>query len=142
MRFIKIEPEVSVYIGERTVFDKSVVPWYVQKLHLEFEGWFGDDLVTASPVFCVTQRLKEGLESSSLSGISNFDSIEITKTENFEELYPDKELPAFFLLRINGESKKDDIAIEAGDLIISERALEFLQGFNLSEAEIEDLKNV
>lgn len=139
MRYFRIRPEVSVYIGERTVFDRSVVPWYIQKLHLEFEGWFGDDLVTASPVFCVTQRLKEGLEESLLSGILSFDNIEITKTENFEELYPNKELPNFFLLRIKDGGRRDDIGIESGDLIISEKALDFIRSYNLSEAEVEEL---
>ncbi|MEL6560188.1 MAG: hypothetical protein AAFQ94_18510 [Bacteroidota bacterium] len=139
MKFFKIEPEVSVYIGEMTIYDKRKIPWKIKELHLEFEGWLGDDIVTSSPVFCISNNLKEGLEESSFSGIIGFDTIKITKSENFLELYPNKKLPDFFLLRINGVYKKDDFSIHDGDLIISEEVLKLLNKYNISEALIKQL---
>ena len=139
MTFFKIEPEVSVYMGEMTTYDKSTTPWEIKELHLEFEGWLGNDIVTSSPVFCISSNLKEGLESSSFSGVIGFDTIKITKSENFLELYPNKKLPDFFLLRINGIYKKDDFSIHDGDLIISEEVLKLLNKYNISEALIKQL---
>lgn len=142
MKYFRLRPEVPAGVGENSKIERIPgSPLKVKKLHLVFEGWLGDDLMKTSPVFYVTEKLKKSLESSKLSGILNFEKIEITKSENFEELYPNQKLPDFFLFRINGTARQDDFGVEAGKLIVSEKALAFLKDFNLSETEIEDLED-
>lgn len=43
--FRYIEPEVAGGLGEETQMDSTVHPPLVKKLHLEFEGWLGDDIL-------------------------------------------------------------------------------------------------
>lgn len=140
MKHYEVELEVPAGIGENSVLKRrSGYPLQVEKLHLDFEGWMGNDIMETSPVFYITEKLRFGLEKSELSGISHFENIEVTKSENFEELYPNKKLPSFFLFRINGQARQDDFGVESGKLIVSGKALEFLKNFNLSEAEINEL---
>ena len=140
MKYCKLKPEVSAGIGENSERQRIPnQPLQVIKLHFEFEAWFGNDLMKTSPVFYVTYELMQGLKDSELTGIFGFESIEISKSENFIELYPDKILPNFFLLKIDGVARKDDFGIESGKLIVSASALNFLQSYNISEAEIEEI---
>ena len=136
MNKIKIEPEVPAGMGELTEFDKTEVPWKIKKLHLIFEGLFNDDLLTCSPAFYVTERLKSAIENSELTGVSKVDPIIITKSENFEELYPNNDLPSFYMLRISEDNGGYDFNIYENSLYVSENALSLLKKFNLSEAEI------
>ncbi|MFY9957530.1 MAG: hypothetical protein WAK54_31075, partial [Bradyrhizobium sp.] len=56
-------------------------------------------------------------------------------SEQFEELYPDKQLPKFVWLKADGKPKFDDFATAPdGRLIVSARALEVLQGLGISNA--------
>ncbi|NBP67651.1 MAG: hypothetical protein EBU52_02805 [Cytophagia bacterium] len=142
MKYFRLKPEAPAVIGEHSEIERvQGDALKVRKMHLVFEGWFGDDLMKTSPVFYITEKLKRDLESSELSGISHFENIEVTKSENFKELYPNKELPDFFLFVINGTARQDDFGIEIGKLIVSEKALGFLKGFRLAETEIEDLED-
>ena len=139
MSWYKIKPEVPASIGPNSILERtSGAPLKVIKLHLIFEGWLGGDLMETSPVFYVTESLKNGLQSSSLSGIDAFEKIEITRSSNFLELYPDKELPDFFLLRINGIPYTDDFGLDKGYLVLSSKAKDFLMKYNLSDAELID----
>lgn len=40
-----IEPEVAGSLGKETELDSSVFPPHVKKLHYEFDGWLGDDIL-------------------------------------------------------------------------------------------------
>jgi hypothetical protein len=138
MVFYKIHPEVPASIGKNSVIERiQDVPLKIIKLHLVFEGWLGGDLMETSPAFYVTKKLKDALSNSMLSGIANFLLVEVSKSENFLELYPNKQLPDFFFLKIKGTPYMDDFGIDKGFLIISERAKDFLSNFNLSDSVIE-----
>lgn len=135
-----IEPEVAGGLGEQTQLDNSFFPPLIKNLHYEFEGWLGDDLVESFPCYIVTERLRKGIESEQLSGIS-FDQVLVSKSETFLELYPDRELPNFFWAKINGESNRDDFFItERNVLAISEKAYLLLKNYNIDQADIEDLE--
>lgn len=139
MKYFKINLEVPAGLGEKSILERTPgVPLKVIKLHLVFEGWLGSDLLETSPVFYATRKLREGLESSGLSGIKAFEDIEVSKSENFVELYADKELPDFFLLSLNGKAYKDDFGVDKGTLVISEKAKEFLEAYSLIGADIEE----
>ncbi|AZA77809.1 hypothetical protein EG359_10375 [Chryseobacterium joostei] len=135
-----IEPEVAGGLGKHTQIDNSFFPPIIKKLHYEFDGWLGDDILESFPCYIMTEFLKKAIESEHLTGII-FDEVIISKSEIFLELYPDKELPFFFWAKINGEDNKDDFYItKKNGLAISERAYLLLQKYNISQADIEDLE--
>ncbi|BFO64213.1 hypothetical protein [Chryseobacterium sp. KCF3-3] len=135
-----IEPEVAGSLGDQTQIDNSFFPPLIKNLHYEFEGWLGDDLVESFPCYIVTERLRKGIESKQLSGIS-FDQVLVSKSETFLELYPDRELPNFFWAKINGESNKDDFFITKKNILaISEKAYSLLKGYNIDQADVENLE--
>ena len=141
MTYFNIKPEVPAGFGEKTVFNDSIGQEDVSKVHLVFDGWLGDDLLTTSPIFYVTEKLAIALKGEKFSGLLKIESIEFNKSENFEEFYPDRVLPNFFVLRINGVPLKDDIGIatEESGLMISDSVYEFLKDFNLKFAKIREI---
>ena len=141
MEYYLICPEVPGGFGEKTVFDKSVIPWEVIHFHLSIDGWLGGDLLTTTPLYYVTEVLMKSLRESALSGIYQMDEIEITKSDTYRGLHPNKEYPRMFRLRFSGIYGKDDFCWSLPDrLLISDRALTFLQRFNLSISSIEKFK--
>jgi hypothetical protein len=123
------------------MYDKSITPWKIERLHVVFDVWSDDDLLRTSPCYFITVRLSEALHSSNFSGIKIGPEVETEASLTFKGLYPDKNLPRYYLLRIDGNAFKDDFGLDKSNkLIISERAKQFLTGFNLSDSEIEEVK--
>ena len=134
MKYFYIEPEVAGGLGENTVLDTSVHPPIVSRLHYEFDGWLGDVLLETFPCFIVTKDAKRKLQSIGATGIT-FDDVEITTSALFQGLYPNRQLPEFFWLQIEGKPGHDDFGIDHDlRLVISERALEVLRGLGISNA--------
>ncbi len=134
MEYSLIEPEVAGGIGEHSVIDRSSGKMVVRKLHYEFDGWGDDVLLESCPCFIVTEGAKRKLQSIGATGI-RFDEVEVTTSELFEELFPNRQLPKFVWLQIDGKPGQDDFGI-AQDLrlVISERALEALRELGISNA--------
>lgn len=133
-----IEPEVAGGLGKETIINSSFHPPLIEKLHYEFNGWLGDDILESFPCYIVTERLKNKIESNNLTGVK-FDQVTITKSEEFKTLYSDKELPKFYWAKINGELYVDDFVIgQDYRLLISENAFQILKLFNTSNALFED----
>ncbi|HGH6028074.1 TPA: hypothetical protein AB5H75_004040 [Vibrio mimicus] len=131
-----IEPEVPGGFGENTLGRFDVHPPIVEKLHLEFDGWLGDDLLERFPCFLVTERLATALSSSQLSGY-NLEVAEISTSDVFEELYPECTLPRFSWLQVSGTIGKDDFSVtNDGLLLVSERAMVLLQRYQLENSDI------
>jgi len=134
-----IEPEVAGGLGDKTLLDNSVHPPFINKLHFEFEGWLGDDILETFPCFLVTESLKNKIEDENLAGIT-FDDVLITKSSIFIEMYPDKMLPKFYWAKINGTFVKSDFFLGADHrLVISKKAYELLSHFKIAHALIEDM---
>ena len=134
--FYKLAPEVAGHFGPGTVLDRSTHPPIVHALHYEFDGWPADDLITATPCFIVTDRLKELIESATASGCG-FGHVKVSTSEQFEELYPERKLPRFSWLLINGMAKRDDFGTTAtGSLVVSERILQVIQRGRLDHCDI------
>lgn len=139
--FFLIEPEVAGGLGAHTVIDRSVHPPVVQRLHFQLDGWLGDVVLESFPVFIVTEDVKRALLQIGATGVS-FGGVEVTITDQFQQLYPDRRLPAFVWLKPEGKAGHDDIAVAAdGRLIISQRVLDLLQALGLSHALVEPLSN-
>ena len=134
MKYFVIEPEVAGGIGEHSVIDRSSGKMVVRKLHYEFDGWLGDELLESCPCFIVTEGAKKKLQSIGATGIK-FDKVEVTTSGFFQDVHPNRQLPKFAWLQIVGEPGRDDFGI-AQDLrlVISERALEVLRGLGISNA--------
>jgi len=118
-----LEPEVAGGFGENTIIDHTTHPPDVKRLHYELDGWLGDDLLESFPCYIVTDRIKIAIDDVAETGF-DFDDVEITTSEQFHELYSDREIPTFWWLKVSGEAGVDDFGISADNcLVVSERVL-------------------
>lgn len=135
MKYYRVEPEVAGGWGKNTVFTGTLgKPTKVHKLHYQFDGWPRDEIVASSPCFIVTEGLAHEIERARLTGVS-FDQVEVTTSEQFNEQYPDRQLPKFVWLKVEGGAGSDDFGI-ASDLrlVVSERAFDLLRENGFSHA--------
>ena len=138
MKYYRIHPEVPGGLGKRTKYDKRERPWKLIDLHVVFDGWLGGDLLKISNCYLVTERLKNDLGKSKLTGVESSKNFELEISDTFKNLYPKITLPSVYQLVINGKADVDDIFIaNYYKLIISERVMEILNNHDLSNAEIE-----
>jgi hypothetical protein len=138
MTYYALEPEVAGHLGDRSVVDRSVHPPVVKRLHYEFDGWLGDDLLESFPSFIVTKSLCERLVQSGLRGCQ-FDHAEVSKSDLFEEIHPDRELPEFAWLKIVGRAGVDDFGLSPDHrLVVSQRALDILKSLKLDNCDTEE----
>ena len=134
MQYYQLEPEVAGGIGEHSVIDRSSGKMVVRKLHYEFDGWGGDELLESTPCFIVSERLAREIERAELTGIS-FDDVEVTMSDQFKELYPNRQVPKFIWLKVEGVAGRDDFGIAPGLLlVVSKRANDLLKTFGISNA--------
>lgn len=137
MQFFLVKPEVAGGLGEGTIMDRNVHPPKIHSLHYVFDGWSGDVLLTSFPSFIVTEEARRELKRVSASGIC-FCDVQISKSETFEELFPDVELPTFHWMRVVGKAGVDDFGIAPNlRLVASERVLDVLRKLRLSEANVQ-----
>jgi hypothetical protein len=130
-----IEPEVAGGFGERTVLDASVHPPRVSRLHYELEGWLGGEILTSFPVYVVTGRLRAALEAMGATGVE-FAPVEITTSPTFDQLYPGRQLPEFFWMKVQGRPGVDDFGMSDDHrLVASQRAYDALRQFPLGDGE-------
>lgn len=137
--YFYIEPEVSGGIGDNSIVDTSVHPPRVLKLHYQFDGWLGDDLLETFPCYIISSSLAKEIELAQLTGFI-LDDVEISKSKQFEELYPKKELPVFYWLKVTGKAGKDDFGIsEDYRLIVSSKAINVFKNGKIEMADLEAL---
>jgi hypothetical protein len=136
MKYYLLQPEVAGGLGSRTNLDRSVHPPRVSRLHYEFEGWLGDDLLESFPCYIITPRVADALAMSALSGFALV-NVEVSRSEEFEDFHGDLQLPAFRWLQITGILDKDDFGFAKEGLVVSERAHELLSAFKLHQCEIQ-----
>ena len=135
--FYVLEPEVAGGWGEQTVADTSVHPPRVERLHYEFDGWLGDELLETFPCFVVSEGLAAALVRERLVGFSLADCM-VSKSRQFEELHPGRELPAFKWLRPTGTPGREDFGLSPDHrLVVSEQARAVLEQFRLENCDVE-----
>jgi hypothetical protein len=136
-KYFVIEPEVAGSLGPDTVMESGLHPPKVTELHYELSGWLGDDILESFPCFVVTDRARQVLEKQELSGFE-FWPVKISTTETFRELYPTRELPTFYWLRVVGRAGEEDFGLaEDHRLVVSERALDRLRMCKIENCDIE-----
>ncbi|MGZ0151033.1 hypothetical protein ACXJJ3_28535 [Kribbella sp. WER1] len=111
-------------------------------LHLVFDGWLGDDLVTTVPFWLVTERLAAALRASDLTGYE----LEPARASLGEQyaLASRREVPRdWFRLIPAGRAGQDDFALDDGtELVVSDAALRLLGSFDLANAYVADYEDV
>lgn len=151
-----LEPEVSGGHGGKTIHGtdedvaKEGISGNIKFLHYEFEGWLGDDLLESAPTFIISSDLEEELKRSGMKDYK-LQTCLITVSDVFMELYPTKELHSFtrFIplgtVEIEGESFKNwsgnDFCISPkGELVLTKKALDFLNKFSIKHCGITALR--
>ncbi len=141
MKFYKLEPEVGGELGKNTVLDRSTFPPTAMKLHFEFAGWFGDCIVESFPCYLITNDMAQQLSDEGITGFVIRD-VEITTSDEFQEMSPVKELPDFKWLDVDGEFLKDDLSISPSNLIVvSQKVLSLFKEAGLKNCGIEEFQN-
>ncbi|MCL9861777.1 hypothetical protein MX031_23950, partial [Ralstonia solanacearum] len=94
----------------------------------------GQFYIGANTCVIATQATSDALKQSDVTGVQ-FVEVEISASDEFRELYPNRELPSFLWLKISGEPGKDDFGT-ASDLrlVVSEKVLDILRSFGLEHA--------
>ena len=135
--FIQLKPQAPSQLGRETEYDKSFTPWKVLKLHIVLDLWSNDDILRNSPCYFITKRVYDALLKTNFTGFEFGEKVNVEVSETFKNLYSEKKIPDYYLIRITGEAKKDDFGIETPNkLIISDNALLFLKEFNLVDARV------
>ena len=106
-------------------------------LHLVFDGWMGDDLVTTSPFWFVSERLADALRASGLTGFE-LEPATASTGEQYELITERALTPVWLRLIPTGSvDEGDDLVLaDATDLLVSAAALELLRSFTLEDADI------
>lgn len=121
--FYILEPEVAGHFGKNSVVDTSIRPVAVTTFHYEFDGWLGDDLLETISCFIVTDRLRSVIQQSAYTGCE-FDIVEVTTSDLFHDLHPDRQLPKFWWLQIVGQAGVDDFGLSRDHrLVVRDRVL-------------------
>ena len=142
MNYYIIEPEVVGEIGEKTTYSnyneiihKKDRP-IISHLHIIFDGWLGDELLEVTPCFMVSERLMNEMISLGFSGCK-FESLEMSFSNLFYDLYPNRKVPIFYRLLpqkiisieddLNTNSTLEDVMMSRKQyLIVSDRLKTYL----------------
>lgn len=132
-----MESEVSGGLGDHTSAEKDSHPSIIINLHYNMEGWLGDAILESFPAFIVTEEAKQGLLASGVTG-AIFAEVEVTTTDTFRELFPNRKIPRFAWLKPEGKAGHADFGTASdGRLVVSELALNVLRQFGASNALVE-----
>lgn len=141
MSFYQLSPEVAGGFGSNTQLNRTVHPPIVTRLHYEFEGWLGDDLLESFPCYIVTRQLADSLSTNALSGVT-YKNVEITQSDVFMDLYPNRQLPEFVWIDITGIPGQNDFGLDDHSrLIVSESVMAILRSYKISHCAISNYAN-
>ncbi len=137
MKFFQLEPEVAGGFGDNTVIeDTAARPLRIQRLEYRFDGWLGDDLLETVGCFIATPPLAKAIQLAHSTGV-DFADVEVSKSPEFEELYPNLQIPTFVWLKVFGKAGSDDFGLsKENKLVVSELAFNVLQLFALRHCEV------
>ncbi len=140
MKYFILSPEVAAMgLGVNTIMDRTVHPPIVSYLHYDFDVWLGDDLLEGFPCFIATDRLAEAIQNAGLSG-TEFRPVAVSTSEQFKDMYGERELPPFVWLYPSGRSGVDDFGVDAtGRLVVSENALALLRTMKIDHCDVSEL---
>ena len=136
MKYYALEPEVAGGFGPHSIVDPKVRPPRVTKFNYEFDVWLGDPLLEAVGCFIVTESLKKMIAAMHATGVS-FGTVEVSRSGEFEDLYPKRQLPVFVWLKVLGKAGRDDFGSSpTHGLVVSDRILKLLKKEGMSHGGI------
>ena len=134
-----IDPEVAGHFGPRTVMDRNVHPPEVTHLHYVFDGWLGDQLVESIGCYVITSSLAHALQQNNVTGFELAD-VEITKSRQFEELHPNREIPLFRWMRVTGKLGESDVFMTSDHRLgVTRKVLDLLLATQPQDLEFEEV---
>lgn len=133
----RISFEVAGELAAGTEMDTSIHPPRVTRLHHRFEGWLGDDVLECFPCYLVTETVAKMLEGSGLSGFELGD-VETSKSPEFDEMYPGRQLPRFRWLKITATqpNETDFRLTQDNRLELSDAAMALLRNSCIDHANV------
>jgi len=136
MKYYAIRADVPGRLAGETIWSLRA-GGHPDRVYYIFECWPEADILKSLSVFLVSEKLAASLQVSKLTGFE-LKPCEGSKGEQFEIESPGRgDLPKYIWLDINGRATMDDFGTSREHrLVISERAFDFLKGFNLERAEI------
>ena len=133
-----LHPAVEGDLGPGVDYDITRDPQLLGELAYEFDDWGGDDIVQTSGYWLVSDRLAQALSTSALTGWE-LAPVRVSTSDVFDQLHPDGlEMPTWHRLVPVGTPTDDFTLVRRVYLCVSERALAFLRGFDLTHARIRD----
>jgi hypothetical protein len=100
-----------------------------------FDTWLGDDVVSAHPLLLVTTDVRDALlELNQPTGFTVVRA-RTMRSAFFERHSPDRQLPTFWSVEVQGRPGVDDLGIgPGGSFVASARVVEALDRFSLKHA--------
>ena len=138
MNYYLLDPEVAGGFGPNTELDATCHPPKVEHLHYAFDGWLGDCIVEIFPCFIVTESVIANFKSSGITGFEDCD-VEVSTNDEFDQLYPGKQiLPWRWLIPVGVPGKDDIAASRESRMVASERAVEILRIHGLVHCDLNE----
>ncbi len=135
MAYFVVDAEVA---GDNisSLADWDIHPNIVHVLRYEFDTWPDGTVLGSFPCWIVTIPAKIAIRSAGFTG-AKFDSVEVSKSERLQAPCPDRVLPEFAWLKVDGKTGHDDFGIVGNRLVVSERVLKLLKGLGLKHATVD-----
>jgi hypothetical protein len=138
MKYYALQPEVAGGFGPHSVIDTKTRPLLITKFNYEFDVWLGDPLLEAVGCFIVTESLQTQIAAMNATGVS-FGTVEVTRSGQFEDRYPGRQLPEFVWLKVLGKAGRDDFGLSpTHDLVVSDRILHLFIEQGMSHSDIKE----
>jgi hypothetical protein len=123
MHFMVLKPETTGY------------PMSFEPVACRFDAWLGDDIVRAHPLLLVTSRLRRALLRLPDGTGFSFTPVRVSTSPFFRKDNPDRRLPRFWRLVVDGRPGIDDMGMLADhSLVVSLRVVTMLLGFWVGQA--------
>ena len=137
MNYYLVEPEAPGGFGPNSFFfDVKARPPRIDRFDYEFDIWPRDPIVEAVACYIVTEALRERIAALHPTGVS-FGPVDISRSGEFEDRYPNYELPKFVWLQVTGNAGQDDFGLSpTHSLVVSERVLRVLKAAGMVHADI------
>jgi hypothetical protein len=135
MRYFLLSPYSA---GCNSASDADWTTNTIHKLRYKFDFWRDDVLLSSSPTWIITVVAKHAVQLAKLTGV-HFVSVEVSKSELFDQFHPRQELCSFVWMKVDGEAGHDDFGIvRKTKLVVSERALALLRTLGIPNARVDD----
>lgn len=97
--YFYFEPEVAGGLGAETMMDLSFHPPVVKRLHYEFDGWLGSEVLEAFPCYIITDNVAGIFAASELQGFS-MEEVIISVSQEYRDWYGNRPLPEFLWMGV------------------------------------------